>query len=179
MNLLISCSIGLDGEHPQVHLRSRNVFRIRKVSIKSLTVGEVAKRSGLNVSTLHYYESIGLIGSHRNNANHRIYKQDVLRRVSVIKAAQKMGIDLESIKEAMSFLPLKQAPSKEDWQNLASFWGTELDNRINYLTNLRNNLTGCIGCGCLSMENCPIYNENDKLSKLGTGSVLLDKNSKP
>ncbi|NVK25743.1 MAG: redox-sensitive transcriptional activator SoxR [Gammaproteobacteria bacterium] len=144
----------------------------------ALTVGEVAKRAGIRVSTLHYYESIGLISSHRNTANHRRYKQDVLRRVSVIKAAQKMGIGLESIKEAMSYLPLNEAPSKSDWKNLATYWQTELDNSINYLKNLRNNLTGCIGCGCLSMENCPIYNENDKLAESGTGPVLLDKNKK-
>ncbi|WP_088330109.1 redox-sensitive transcriptional activator SoxR [Lacimicrobium sp. SS2-24] len=142
----------------------------------SLTVGEVAKRAGIRVSTLHYYESIGLIASHRNTANHRRYKLDVLRRVSVIKAAQKMGIGLDSIKEAMSYLPLNQAPSKSDWKSLATFWQVELDNRINYLKNLRENLTGCIGCGCLSMENCPIYNENDKLAECGTGPILLDKN---
>jgi MerR family redox-sensitive transcriptional activator SoxR len=144
------------------------------MSRDNLTVGAVAKRSGVKVSTLHYYESIGLIASFRNNQNHRIYKKDVLRRVSVIKAAQKMGIGLESIKQAMSFLPLSTAPSNKDWNNLATYWKKELDSRISFLQNLSENLTGCIGCGCLSMENCPIYNTNDELGKSGIGAVLLD-----
>lgn len=144
------------------------------MSRDNLTVGAVAKRTGVRVSTLHYYESIGLIASSRNNQNHRIYKKDVLRRVSVIKAAQKMGIGLESIKHAMSYLPLSNAPTKQDWNNLATYWKKELDLRISFLQNLSENLTGCIGCGCLSMETCPIYNTNDELNKKGTGAVLLD-----
>lgn len=140
-----------------------------------LTVGRVAKRTGVKVSTLHYYESIGLIKSARNQENHRVYNKEVLRRVSVIKAAQKLGVSLASIKQAMSHLPPNKAPSAEDWQDLASYWRGELDARIGYLQNLRDNLTGCIGCGCLSMDKCPIYNEGDKLAEKGAvGPLLLD-----
>ncbi|MFT2098145.1 redox-sensitive transcriptional activator SoxR [Marinomonas sp. 2405UD66-6] len=142
---------------------------------KDLTVGRVAKRCGVKVSTLHFYEEKGLIHSSRNQGNQRRYKKDVLRRVSLIKAAQKMGVSLEEIKSALATLPENRTPTNEDWALLASHWQQGLNERIQYLENLRDLLTGCIGCGCLSMGNCPIYNENDKLSEQGPGPVLLDK----
>ncbi|MEO9274971.1 redox-sensitive transcriptional activator SoxR [Marinomonas sp. 5E14-1] len=140
-----------------------------------LTVGRVAERCGVKVSTLHFYEEKGLIHSSRNQGNQRRYKKDVLRRVSLIKAAQKMGVSLEEIKSALATLPENRTPTNEDWAALASHWKQGLNERIQYLENLRDLLTGCIGCGCLSMGNCPIYNENDKLSEQGPGPVLLDK----
>ena len=139
------------------------------------TVGRVAKRCGVNVSTLHFYEQKGLIHSTRNSGNQRRYEADVLRRVSVIKDAQKMGISLGSIKTAFASLPGERTPTMEDWQNLSSGWQAELDARIACLERLRDSLTGCIGCGCLSMKNCPIYNENDKLAEEGPGPVLLNR----
>ena len=141
----------------------------------SWSVGRVAKRCGVNVSTLHFYEQKGLISSWRNAGNQRRYRIEVLRRVAVIKAAQKMGVSLEAIKQAFSTLPNNRTPSAKDWEKLSTQWRDELNARIAYMQKLRDSLTGCIGCGCLSMKHCPIYNENDKLAALGTGAVSLDQ----
>ena len=140
-------------------------------------VGRVAKRCGVNVSTLHFYEEKGLIHSGRNAGNQRRYKVDVLRRVAVIKAAQKMGISLEEIKQAFASLPEKRTPTVKDWEKLSKGWQSALNARIRYLERLRDSMTGCIGCGCLSMTNCPIYNNNDQLAEFGSGPVILDRDS--
>jgi MerR family redox-sensitive transcriptional activator SoxR len=139
------------------------------------TVGRVAERCGVKVSTLHFYEQKGLIHSWRNAGNQRRYKPDVLRRVSVIKAAQKMGVSLDAIGKAFASLPNERTPTAKDWETLSLGWRDELNGRIAYLERLRDSLTGCIGCGCLSMQNCPIYNEGDKLASEGTGPVILDR----
>jgi MerR family redox-sensitive transcriptional activator SoxR len=139
------------------------------------TVGRVARRCGVKVSTLHFYEKKGLIRSWRNAGNQRRYKADVLRRISVIKAAQKMGISLEEIRRALATLPDNRTPTAGDWAALSANWRNDLDARIAYLERLRDLLTGCIGCGCLSMKNCPIYNENDKLAREGDGPVILER----
>ena len=138
-------------------------------------VGKVAQRCGVKVSTLHFYEQKGLIHSWRNAGNQRRYKPDVLRRVSVIKAAQKMGISLAAIKEAFANLPDRRTPTMKDWEKLSAAWQAELDDRIAYLQRLRDSLTGCIGCGCLSMKKCPIYNQDDKLATEGSGPVILER----
>lgn len=137
-------------------------------------VGAVAKRSGVKVSTLHFYEQQGLIQSTRNNGNQRRYKADVLRRISVIKAAQKVGISLDEIKQAFLSLPNNRTPTVDDWARLSKHWRAILDGRIAYLQSLRDNLDGCIGCGCLSMAKCPLYNPDDKLGASGSGPVLLE-----
>lgn len=139
-------------------------------------VGRVAKRCGINISTLHFYEQKGLIQSWRNAGNQRRYKLDVLRRIAVIKAAQKLGVSLAAIKHAFVALPDKRTPSAKDWEQLSTRWRDDLNARIAYMERLRDSLTSCIGCGCLSMKNCPIYNENDKLANEGTGPVILDRN---
>ncbi len=141
------------------------------------TVGRVAKRCGVKVSTLHFYESKGLIQSWRNAGNQRRYKADVLRRISIIKAAQKMGIPLVEIKQAFASLPNNRTPTAADWTSLSTWWRDVLDARISYLQRLRDSLTGCIGCGCLSMKNCPIYNEEDKLAAEGSGPVILNRDN--
>lgn len=138
-------------------------------------VGKVAERCGVKVSTLHFYEAKGLISSWRNAGNQRRYRKDVLRRIAVIKAAQKIGISLEEIKTALSALPENRTPDTQDWEVLACHWRQDLDMRIAYLEKLRDSLTGCIGCGCLSMKNCPIYNADDKLAQEGPGAVLLER----
>jgi MerR family redox-sensitive transcriptional activator SoxR len=142
------------------------------------TVGKVAKRCGVRISTLHFYEQKGLIHSRRNTGNQRRYKADVLRRVSVIKAAQKMGISLEAIRQAFAALPDERTPTVSDWEKLSKAWQEELNDRIAYLQRLRDSLTGCIGCGCLSMKNCPIYNADDKLAVEGSGPILLERGRK-
>lgn len=141
---------------------------------RELTVGEVAQRSGVAVSALHFYESKGLITSWRNQANQRRYPREALRRVSIIKVAQRIGIPLASIKAALTSLPKGRTPNDQDWRKLAARWQDELDDRIEKLTRLRDQLTGCIGCGCLSMNSCPLRNPGDELSAEGPGPRLLD-----
>ncbi len=123
---------------------------------RAWTVGRVAERCGVRVSTLHFYEQRGLIQSWRSSGNQRRYKPDVLRRVAVSKAAQRMGVSLEEIRRAFDALPDHRTPTARDWQKLSRTWRDDLDARIAQLERLRDSLTGCIGCGCLSMANCPI-----------------------
>ncbi len=139
------------------------------------SVGKIAQRCGVKISTLHYYEQQGLIYSWRNTGNQRRYKKEVLRRIAVIKAAQKLGISLNQIKTALASLPNNRTPSAKDWAQLSSRWQETLNQRIAYMEKLRDSLTGCIGCGCLSMKNCPIYNQDDKLSAEGAGAVILNR----
>lgn len=141
---------------------------------KELTVGEVARRSGVAVSTIHFYEAQGLIRSWRNPGNQRRFSRDVLRRVAVIKVAQRLGISLASIADALNALPQDRSPTTADWQRMSERWRTELDDRIAKLTKLRDNLDGCIGCGCLSIRDCPLRNPWDELGDSGAGPRLLD-----
>lgn len=141
---------------------------------KELSVGEVAARSGVAVSTLHFYEAQGLINGWRNSGNHRRYARDVLRRVAIIKVAQRAGIPLATIREALQSLPEGRTPTAADWARLSASWRVELDGRIQRLTRLRDQLDGCIGCGCLSLNACPLRNPWDKLSDEGPGPRLLD-----
>jgi len=143
-------------------------------SNKTLSVGEVAVRSGVAVSTLHFYEAKGLIKGQRNAGNHRRYSRDVLRRVAIIKVAQRAGIPLKEIASALDSLPEKRTPNIRDWTTLSAKWKTYLDERILQLTKLRDQLTGCIGCGCLSINDCPLRNPYDKLGEQGPGARLLD-----
>ncbi|UFP98370.1 redox-sensitive transcriptional activator SoxR [Pseudomonas fitomaticsae] len=141
---------------------------------KQLTVGEVAARSGVAVTALHFYESKGLIKSQRNAGNQRRYPREVLRRVALIKVAQRLGIPLAEIGEVLKQLPDNRAPTAADWKVLSEQWRRELDERINQLMLLRDRLTGCIGCGCLSMEACPLRNQGDVLGDQGPGAHFLD-----
>jgi len=140
----------------------------------SLSVGEVAKRSGVAVSTLHFYETKGLIFSLRTEGNQRRYPRGILRRVAVIKVAQRTGIPLASIQAALSRLPDGRAPTAEDWAALSGAWRAELDARIRRLTQLRDQMDDCIGCGCLSLKACPLRNPHDALAAQGAGPRLLE-----
>lgn len=139
-----------------------------------LAPGEVARRSGVAVSALHFYESKGLIFSTRNSGNQRRYSRDVLRRVAIIKIAQRIGIPLASVSDSLENMPADKRMSAQEWGNLTQHWRDELDKRIETLTRLRNDLDGCIGCGCLSMRDCPLRNPGDLLGQQGSGAVLLD-----
>lgn len=141
---------------------------------RELTVGEVAERSGVAVSTLHFYETKGLIRSNRSRGNQRRYPRGVLRRVAVIKVAQRTGIPLSEIQSTLSVLPEDRPLTAEDWARLSVAWRHQLDERIAKLTALRDHLTGCIGCGCLSMRDCPLRNPDDVLGTEGAGPRLLD-----
>lgn len=141
---------------------------------KELTVGQLSARSGVAVTTLHFYETKGLIKSNRNAGNQRRYPRDVLRRVVVIKIAQRLGIPLATIGEALQALPDGRTPTAKDWQRLSASWRADLDERINKLMLLRDKLNGCIGCGCLSLEACPLRNQGDLLGERGPGAQLLE-----
>ena len=141
---------------------------------RTLKVGEVAQRSGVSVSALHFYEKKGLLKSSRNNGNQRLYPRAVLRRVAIIKVAQQLGMSLEDIKQAIAVLPDDKTASKEDWQLLSRYWHSQLEARIQKLTRLRDELSSCIGCGCLSMQACALRNPQDGLSEAGAGAVLLE-----
>ena len=146
-----------------------------KVSdVPALSVGQVAARSGLSVSAIHFYETKGLIRSWRNAGNQRRYRRDVLRRLAVIRVANRTGLPLASIAAALSELPDERTPTVADWRELSSHWRAELDERIARLAQLRDELTGCIGCGCLSLKKCPLRNADDRLSEDGSGPRLLD-----
>ncbi|MBU0748286.1 MAG: redox-sensitive transcriptional activator SoxR [Gammaproteobacteria bacterium] len=134
-----------------------------------LSVGEVARRSGLAVSALHFYESRGLLASVRNAGNQRRYPRSVLRRVAVIKVAQRMGVPLAAIAQALQALPSGRTPTVADWRRLSQRWREDLDERIRTLTALRDQLDGCIGCGCLSLKVCPLRNAQDTLAQQGPG----------
>ncbi|CCQ10068.1 Redox-sensitive transcriptional activator SoxR [Pseudoalteromonas luteoviolacea B = ATCC 29581] len=140
----------------------------------TFSVGQIAKRAGVNVSALHFYEQKGLLKSWRNAGNQRRYKPDVLRRIAVIKAAQRMGITLEQIKVTLSTLPDNRTPNKEDWATMSRAWQAQLDEQIMYMKRVRDLVDGCIGCGCLSMKSCPIYNPDDIVAKAGAGAIYLD-----
>src|SRR5579862_9258366 len=126
-----------------------------------LTVGEIAKRSGVAVSAIHFYESKGLIGSIRSAGNQRRFARSELRRIAVIKVAQRAGISLAEIRAALDTLPTSRAVNAKDWEKLSKRWRSELDERIARLTALRDQLGECIGCGCLSLDTCPLCNPDD------------------
>ncbi|WP_257463235.1 redox-sensitive transcriptional activator SoxR [Archangium lipolyticum] len=138
--------------------------------LDELTVGQVAMRSGVSVSALRFYEDKGLLSSRRTSGNQRRYPRDVLRRVAFIRAAQQVGIPLERIREALSCLPEQRTPTVADWARLSSHWREELDARIAGLQQVRDDLTGCIGCGCLSLKSCKLANPGDRLGKQGPGA---------
>lgn len=146
---------------------------------KELTVGEVAARSGVAVTALHFYETKGLIKSHRNQGNQRRYPREVLRRVALIKVAQRLGIALAEIGEALKALPDNRAPTAADWKVMSAQWSLDLDQRIKQMTLMRDRLNGCIGCGCLSMEACPLRNFGDVLGERGPGAQLLESGPDP
>ncbi|TFH88575.1 redox-sensitive transcriptional activator SoxR [Billgrantia azerbaijanica] len=141
---------------------------------RELSVGEVANRSGLAVSAIHFYEAKGLIKSRRNAGNQRRFSREVLRRLAIIKVAQRTGISLGEIREAFATLPEHRAPNAADWQRLSACWRKTLDERIHSLTQLRDQLDHCIGCGCLSLQECPLRNPDDALGEQGCGARLLD-----
>ena len=134
-----------------------------------LSVGELAARAGVPVSTLHFYEAEGLIRSWRNAANHRRYDRRELRRVAIIKVAQSVGVALSEIREVLDRLPRDRAVSARDWAEAAAPWREMLDERIALMTRLRDQMGHCMGCGCLSVESCPLYNAEDRLGRTGPG----------
>ncbi|MEV7280265.1 redox-sensitive transcriptional activator SoxR [Streptomyces sp. NPDC093111] len=141
--------------------------------VHELTVGQLSARSGAAVSALHFYEAKGLIGSRRTSGNQRRYGRDTLRRVAFIRAAQRVGIPLATVRDALARLPEERTPTHEDWALLSAAWRTELDERIKQLGRLRDHLSDCIGCGCLSLRNCVLSNPDDVFGERLSGSRLM------
>ncbi len=138
-----------------------------------LSVGQLAERSGCSVSALHFYEREGLISSTRNAGNQRRYGRDTLRRLAFIRATQLVGIQLSTIRSALDDLPQQRTPTQEDWAILSESWRQELDGRIEQLVRLREDLTKCIGCGCLSFDRCHLINPADSMANEGSGARRL------
>ena len=138
-----------------------------------LTIGETAKRAGVAASALRFYEERGLIESRRTAGNHRSYHRSTLRRISVIRVAQTLGLSLQEVIEAFDTLPNGRTPTARDWEKLSSRWRTRLDERIRNLEKMRDKLSACIGCGCLSMRKCALYNPDDEASTSGAGPRYL------
>jgi MerR family redox-sensitive transcriptional activator SoxR len=140
---------------------------------REITVGQLAARSGATISALHFYEARGLISARRTPGNQRRYPRVMLRRVAFIRASQRVGIPLAEIKAALDTLPARRTPTARDWARLSAAWRRDLDERISALQDLRDRLTGCIGCGCLSLTNCQLANPGDTLGASGTGPRRL------
>ncbi|SNS45877.1 MerR family transcriptional regulator, redox-sensitive transcriptional activator SoxR [Rhodococcoides kyotonense] len=143
-------------------------------TVRELTPGQLSDRSGVAVSALHFYEKQGLITSRRTSGNQRRYHRETLRRVAFIRISQKVGIPLADIRDALAELPEERTPTKRDWAKLSGRWHDDLEHRIAQLIRLRDDLTGCIGCGCLSLTSCTLANPQDELSKKGPGARRLD-----
>ena len=136
-----------------------------------LTPGQLAERSGVAVSALHYYERQGLIHSRRTEGNQRRYRRETLRRVAFIRVSQRVGIPLAEIRRALDTLPEGRTPRRDDWERISALWRDDLDARIEQLTRLRDQLTTCIGCGCLSLTECRVVNPADRAAQLGSGPL--------
>jgi MerR family redox-sensitive transcriptional activator SoxR len=135
-----------------------------------LTIGELAQRSGVSVPAIRFYEDKDLIWSTRTQGNQRRYQRAMLRRVAIVKIAQQVGISLQQVKDAFAILPRQKVASKSDWQEMSQAWQTQLDQKIMDLLKLRQQLDKCIGCGCLSLQQCPLRNPNDQLGQTSAGA---------
>jgi MerR family transcriptional regulator, redox-sensitive transcriptional activator SoxR len=143
--------------------------------MSELTIGEVAERSGVATSALRFYESAGLISSSRTSGNQRRYERSTLRRVATIQAGKAAGIPLAQIQAALATLPDERVPTRRDWERLSRAWREDLDRRIATLEGLRDRLTSCIGCGCLSIDRCELLNPGDEAAELGPGAHYLER----
>jgi MerR family transcriptional regulator, redox-sensitive transcriptional activator SoxR len=140
----------------------------------ALTIGQLAERSGVATSAIRFYESRGLIASERTTGNQRRYAQSTLRRVAFIRTAQRIGLTLVEIGEALATLPDRRTPTKADWHRLSRDWRPRLDDQIRRIELLRDRLDGCIGCGCLSLRTCALSNPDDAVAPRGPGAVFLE-----
>jgi MerR family transcriptional regulator, redox-sensitive transcriptional activator SoxR len=143
------------------------------VEVKRYPIGAIAARAGVATSALRFYEDQGLIHSERTAAGHRQYHADVLRRVAFIQAAQRVGLSLAEIRDALASLPDRRTPNRKDWAQLSAQWRERLDEQIGLLERLRDDLSDCIGCGCLSLSVCALYNPGDQMARYGPGAHIL------
>lgn len=141
--------------------------------METLSIGDFAARAGVAPSALRYYERQGLIRAGRTGGNQRRYDRSELRRVAFIRIAQQVGVSLDEIRDALASLPENRTPTKADWTRLSAHWRRKLEARITLMERLRDELTGCIGCGCLSMQRCNLINPRDRLAARGAGPQML------
>jgi len=139
-----------------------------------LTIGDLAERSGIATSAIRYYEERGLVRSRRTTGNQRRYERPMLRRLGFIRTAQRVGLSLEEIEQALATLPSNRTPTKADWSRLSRGWRPRLDAQIAQLERLRDTLDSCIGCGCLSLKRCNLSNPGDMVADRGPGPVFLE-----
>jgi len=144
------------------------------MAVAQLTIGELSERSGVATSALRYYEAQGLIESERTSGNQRRFRRATLRRVAFIRSAQRVGLTLDEIAEALATLPAGRTPTKADWSRLSRSWRPRIDAQIERLERLREKLDGCIGCGCLSLRTCSLNNPDDEVAARGPGAVYLE-----
>jgi MerR family transcriptional regulator, redox-sensitive transcriptional activator SoxR len=144
------------------------------MAVAHLTIGELSERSGVATSALRFYETQGLIHSERTAGNQRRYRRATLRRVAFIRSAQRVGLSLEEISDALGTLPEGRTPNKADWTRLSQGWRPRIDAQIERLERLRAKLDGCIGCGCLSLRTCALNNPDDEVAARGPGAVYLE-----
>ena len=142
-------------------------------STDQIPIGQVAERSGIPISAIHFYEREGMISSARSSGNHRQFSRDVLRRLAFIRASQRVGIPLMNIKEALDELPLKRTPKEADWEKVGKQWHKILSAQIEYMERVRDDLRTCIGCGCLSFQRCQLVNQDDAMASEGAGPRRL------
>ncbi|WP_405101556.1 redox-sensitive transcriptional activator SoxR [Micromonospora sp. NBC_01412] len=138
-----------------------------------LTVGQLASRSGVSVSALHFYERQGLISSRRTTGNQRRYPRDALRRVALVRIAQRVGVPLAKVAEVLALLPDGRTPTRQDWRRMTECWQSDLDARLRQLQQLRDDFADCVGCGCMSLDRCPVINPMDRLGADGPGPRRL------
>jgi len=138
-----------------------------------LTIGEVAERSGLATSAIRFYERQGLVHAERTPSGQRRFRRDVLRRIAFVRIAQRVGLTLEEIAAALAVLPVDRAPTRRDWERLTAGWQARIEQRISLLEALQSGLSGCIGCGCLSLRTCALANPDDVASAAGSGPQYL------
>src|ERR1700759_1574479 len=139
-----------------------------------LTIGELSARSGIATSAIRYYEERGLVRSRRTTGNQRRYERAMLRRLAFIRTAQRVGLSLEEIEQALATLPSNRTPTKADWTRLSRGWRPRIDAQIRQLERLRDTLDSCIGCGCLSLRRCALSNPDDVVAPRGPGPVFLE-----
>ena len=144
------------------------------MAVAQLTIGELSERSGVATSALRYYEAQGLIESERTTGNQRRFRRATLRRVAFIRSAQRVGLTLDEIADALATLPAGRTPTKADWSRLSRSWRPRIDAQIERLERLREKLDGCIGCGCLSLRTCSLNNPDDAVAARGPGAVYLE-----
>ncbi|MEO4040496.1 redox-sensitive transcriptional activator SoxR [Hoeflea sp. CAU 1731] len=154
-------------------INSKDINMIFMALMKTIGIGDLAGRTGVSVSAIRFYETAGLLTSERNAAGQRRFVRSDIRRLAFVQIAQQLGFTIEQIRKQLAALPAKRTPNKKDWSKISRNFRKELDDRIERMVRLRDNLDGCIGCGCLSLRACALLNPDDKAGKVGAGPRYL------